>query len=124
MLSAFYFSKNITIRTASAGIIIYGYTFLKTYFRLLSLNRHQPASSDADTFCQTLNIAPGNAARLEKYFIASATLKPEFCIPTSIPIVRQIFLSHFNFNFIPELRAVYYGIRAAVFIIGIRSIDK
>ena len=38
---------------------------------------------------QMLNMAPGIAAVGSKCAIANATAKPEFCIPTSIDIVRQ-----------------------------------
>jgi hypothetical protein len=41
-----------------------------------------------------LKIAPGNAETTEKYFTANATARPEFCIPTSMPIVRQMLLSN------------------------------
>lgn len=34
--------------------------------------------------CQTLKMALGTAAKGEKWAVAMATPKPEFCIPTSI----------------------------------------
>ncbi len=65
-------------------------------FQFSSLNLHQPANIEPDRLCQILKIAPGKAAAAEKYFTANATLNPEFCIPTSIPIVLQVFLSYFK----------------------------
>jgi len=49
-----------------------------------------PASNAPEMLCQTLKMAPGSALSGVKYFMASATAKPEFCIPTSMAIVLQI----------------------------------
>ena len=78
----------------SEAISIY---YIAVYILLiLSKFLYEPASNEANIFCQTLNIAPGKAAIEEKNFIASATLNPEFCIPTSIAIVLRVLISYIS----------------------------
>ena len=48
------------------------------------------AKIEPERLCHILNIAPGKAAVIEKYFMAKATLSPEFCMPTSMANVRQV----------------------------------
>ena len=52
-----------------------------------------PAISEPEILCQILKIAAGNADAAEKYFIARAALKAEFCIPISIMRVLHVWLS-------------------------------
>ena len=60
------------LRMAAAGVVAVGATAAIA----------GTANAAPDKLCQMLNSAPGNAAAAEKYCTASATPRPEFCIPT------------------------------------------
>ena len=51
------------------------------------------ASMEPERLCHREKTAPGRAAAAEKYLRARATASPEFCIPTSIAMVRQVLVS-------------------------------
>ena len=51
--------------------------------------RQYAAINAPDKLCQTENTAPGSAASGEKYCFASPPARPEFCMPTSMAIVRR-----------------------------------
>ncbi len=60
---------------------------------LISLLAHQVARTEPVMLCQMLKKVAGRAAAGVKNLVANTTARPEFCIPTSMATVLQVFRS-------------------------------
>ncbi len=56
-----------------------------------------------------LNMALGSAAAAEKYLSARATPSPEFCMPASMPMVRDSFSLNYPHNDTKNGRLLLWG---------------
>src|SRR5690606_20157797 len=70
-----------TVLTTGRGRFASGSSFLNRW--------NSVATSGPDILCQTLKIALGTAASGEKWALANAAPRPEFCMPISIDSVLR-----------------------------------